>query len=542
MSNAFGVDHTPIAKRSDPTQASSGGASVGRHLAAQAAFPFHGAVAGRKGHKLRATGNEVGGAVGGSVAGALIGGAAGALTKNPSIAARAASEGSGAGSILGLGGGVHLNNKRGNYKKQVTPKTEIIGKPAKVSKAFTDPVEKSFRYKGERKAEMDLAIPGPGAHSPAKHVTLGGKFVSRPATKSERRGHAALGGVFGAGAGAAGGLGYGGPKAALAGAAIGGVGGAALGYGGSKYLDDFHHETYNGKPVKGHAKRTRKAKFAEDNGWPVNGVHSIRTEKRKKVKKAFTEPVSKVGDWKTIDQRERSQRGNRKRADGAMVVGGAAVGLGAGTEARYPGATRSAVNNVKAIHTQDKALRTLGDSEPKLGATRAKFALRSAKAIPGPAKVVGGAALAAGGAAGIVAGARGANAYHQRKINQRRRANAGRVHKAFTEPVEKVFGGALFQGAAYAGKAAKAVVGGTEAVGGKISVAGSKTIGRQMIAPGAHAAKPALGAMGKTKIAGGLALQRTGSAIAAHPKATLGIAGGTTAGAAGMAGLGGHKR
>jgi hypothetical protein len=219
-----------------------------------------------------------------------------------------------------------------------------------------------------------------------------------------------------------------------------------------------------------------------------------------------------------------------------MTVGGAALSAGAFTEGYRPGATRSALRNAKAIHTQDKVLRTLGADDPKLGSTRAKYALRSAKAVNTPAKVIAGAALATGGAAGVVAGARGANAYHQRKINQRRRSNAGRksVTKAFSDPVEKAFGGAVFQGAAYAGKAGKAVVGATRGAGNKVAIAGTKTVGGAMTAP-------KLGLMGKTKVGAGLALQKTGSAVAAHPKTTLGIAGGGAT-TAGVAGMGGHRR
>jgi hypothetical protein len=269
----------------------------------------------------------------------------------------------------------------------------------------------------------------------------------------------------------------------------------------------------------------------------------------KGVSKAFTEPVggsfqdvvSKVGDWKTIDQREVSQRRNRKTQRGAAAVGGTALSVGAATESLYhPSPTRSAIHNVKAIHRQDRTLRSLGKwVSPK---DRAQFALRSAKAVPGPAKAVAGAAAVTAGALGVGAGARGVEAYHQRKINQRRRMHHSKVTKAFSEPVDKAFGGALFQGAAYAGKGIKSVLGATRGAGNAISNVGTKSIGSQMVKPGAHSAMPKLGLAGKTKIGGGLAMQKTGSAIAAHPGAALGATAGT-AGVAGVgAGMGGKKR
>jgi hypothetical protein len=378
MTNAFGVEHTPIAKAE---KKSKGNASLGRQATAQVFGGWHGAVAGRKGHKLRAIGNEVGGSIAGSTAGSLAG--------------------AGAGAVLG------------------------------------------------RK--------------------LGGAEGAK------------IGMAYGSGAGSV----------------VGGRGGLAAGVQRAN--------------KKGHFK---------------------------------PEKVSKAGDWKTIDQRERSQRQNRKHAGTAASLGGLAATGGAYAAAASP----KVQNDLGRMKTNAKSgfkFRRSFNAQMGAGtmkgnkATDAAFGVRNAlstthaghgKAAAGA--VVGGIGVGVGGAAA----AKGVNAYHQKKINERRRANHAKVTKAFTEPVGKGFPGAAIKGI-------KSVIGATRGAGNAISTAGSKAVGSQMVKPGAHAALPKLGTLGKTKVAGGLALQKTGSAIAAHPKTALGVAGGTaTAGTAGMAAMGGHKR
>ena len=94
-------------------------ASGGR-LAAGYLFPgTHGAVAGKKGHKLRAAGNEVGGTIGGSLAGGIAGAA---LTHGKATSAGAAI-GSGAGAVAGTA----RAQKQGHFKLQKNTTISAFG-------------------------------------------------------------------------------------------------------------------------------------------------------------------------------------------------------------------------------------------------------------------------------------------------------------------------------------------------------------------------------------------------------------------------------
>lgn len=91
--SAFGVKHTEISKANDSKEYASP-----QRLAAGAAFPgVHGAVAGRKGRKLRAAGNELGGG--------LVGGVASGLVTN-----------GGPGLLAGAAAGTARAHKQGHYK------------------------------------------------------------------------------------------------------------------------------------------------------------------------------------------------------------------------------------------------------------------------------------------------------------------------------------------------------------------------------------------------------------------------------------------
>jgi len=99
--SVWGVDHGPdvVAKADTKEKASAGRYATG------AVFPgWHGAVAGRKGKKLRAAGNEYGGAVVGGI------GAAAITRGNPYA--------SSAGQMIGAAGGVRRNQRKGYYKPQ----------------------------------------------------------------------------------------------------------------------------------------------------------------------------------------------------------------------------------------------------------------------------------------------------------------------------------------------------------------------------------------------------------------------------------------
>jgi len=126
--------------------------------------------------------------------------------------------------------------------------------------------------------------------------------------------------------------------------------------------------------------------------------------------------VAKMGDWKTIDQREMQQRRSRKAMRQAGVGAGAGVGLMAashkmgGTRHLKPvvQVTREGLNHPE-VSTQDALL-------------RGKAALKGAMHTSGEARLMaGGAALLAGSAA-VGTGAKVKHTYDQHKINQRRRS------------------------------------------------------------------------------------------------------------------------
>lgn len=108
MIDAFGIERPDLISKQEK-KASSGRLVLG------GMFPgFHGVVAGKKGRKLRAAGNEAVGGMAGGVAGATIGGIAGAATRNPRIATGASNIGTIAGSIAGT----QRAQSRGHYTKQ----------------------------------------------------------------------------------------------------------------------------------------------------------------------------------------------------------------------------------------------------------------------------------------------------------------------------------------------------------------------------------------------------------------------------------------
>jgi len=111
--SAFGVDHGGISKAD---KKSSGNPSVGRMAAGGLFAPFHAAAAGRKGKKLRAVGNQAGGAVLGALPGTAVMGA-GLAAKKPGMAMGGQFLGSG-GAVAGGVAGTRRANRKGYFKPE----------------------------------------------------------------------------------------------------------------------------------------------------------------------------------------------------------------------------------------------------------------------------------------------------------------------------------------------------------------------------------------------------------------------------------------
>ena len=120
--SAFGVEHGDSISKAAPTKQKK--ASTGR-LALGTALPgYHGLAAGKKGHKLRAAGNEIGGRIGGAVVGQaaaapLVAGGLAHATRPAGIAALAGGTAITAGSTL-YGGvkGTQRAQRMGHYKPE----------------------------------------------------------------------------------------------------------------------------------------------------------------------------------------------------------------------------------------------------------------------------------------------------------------------------------------------------------------------------------------------------------------------------------------
>jgi hypothetical protein len=128
--------------------------------------------------------------------------------------------------------------------------------------------------------------------------------------------------------------------------------------------------------------------------------------------------ITKVGDWKTIDQRERTQRRDRKvqtAAGGAVGAGAglAALGYNEGDRGKYRAGGRAIENLTN--------LKRRGEMSDKDYLKGTKNAVRTTtRSLSGKGKA--GLALIGAGAA-VGGAAKGQQSYQQHKINQRRRNN-----------------------------------------------------------------------------------------------------------------------
>ncbi len=125
--------------------------------------------------------------------------------------------------------------------------------------------------------------------------------------------------------------------------------------------------------------------------------------------------VSKLGEWKTIDQRELSQRRARKYMRGA----GAAVAGGAGLIAfhRKPGDAQKLIRSGEGIRNTIKSKEWNKGDKVKLVGERLK---NTAEDFPTATKI--GATGVAGGVA-VGSTAKAGHTYQQHKINERRRTH-----------------------------------------------------------------------------------------------------------------------
>jgi hypothetical protein len=119
QSNKKRRDTIAAKKNGSTTVAKQEKATGGRLAAGYLAPGIHGAIAGKKGSKLRAAGNELGGTVLGSTAGGL---AAGVLTRGKGAAA-----GSAIGSGVGAVAGTARAQRKGHFKLQKNDAVSAFG-------------------------------------------------------------------------------------------------------------------------------------------------------------------------------------------------------------------------------------------------------------------------------------------------------------------------------------------------------------------------------------------------------------------------------
>lgn len=175
--------------------------STGRRVLAST-FPVpHAAIAGRKGKKLRASGNAAVGAVGGAYAGSAAGGGIGALlTRGRSTGA--ITGGASAGSIGGLIGGTQLalnrNQRKGYMKKQPIAKSvfETNIKPSERKHSYNRPPV--FNSRKENAAANAVGGAVGGATGGAIGARLGGVRI-RPREAALYGAAGAVGGALGGG-------------------------------------------------------------------------------------------------------------------------------------------------------------------------------------------------------------------------------------------------------------------------------------------------------------------------------------------------------
>lgn len=115
MKDAFGVERGEVSKADTKKQPP---ASAGRQVTGGLLGPYHGLVAGKKGHKLRAAGNEWAGGVAGGVGGSALGAIPGIIARKPGLAFAGAELGATGGGIAGKVAGTRRAQRMGHYKPE----------------------------------------------------------------------------------------------------------------------------------------------------------------------------------------------------------------------------------------------------------------------------------------------------------------------------------------------------------------------------------------------------------------------------------------
>lgn len=156
MKDAFGVERADMISKAEtkaPPKASAGRQATGALLG-----PYHGLVAGKKGHKLRAAGNELAGGMAGGVAGGTAGAIPGIIARSPAAAAIGGQIGTTVGALAGKVAGTRRAQRMGHYKPEPTGVAKAEGTKWRLSE-------------GERKAgqgnkkQKAAAIGAVGAYS-----------------------------------------------------------------------------------------------------------------------------------------------------------------------------------------------------------------------------------------------------------------------------------------------------------------------------------------------------------------------------------------
>lgn len=120
----WGVEHGESISKAEPMKPKkpqTAQPSAGRRFLASAFPAPHAAIAGRKGKKLRATGNATVGTIAGGYGGALAGAGMGALLsrgKNPAALSSGAIGGAYAGGVGGSQMALNRNQRKGYMKKE----------------------------------------------------------------------------------------------------------------------------------------------------------------------------------------------------------------------------------------------------------------------------------------------------------------------------------------------------------------------------------------------------------------------------------------